>query len=55
MQLPSDATEIKSVHVKSYVEPSVSNALEQYRKMHKLESTSAAIRQLIITGLVETG
>lgn len=55
MQLPKDATEIKSVHVKSYVEPSVSDALEAYRKMHNLDSTSSAVRQLIITGLVETG
>ena len=51
MQLPSDPTEIKSVHVKSYVEPSVSDAIESYRKTHNHESTSAAVRALILMGL----
>lgn len=51
MRMLSDPTEIKSVHIKTYVEPSVAKALVKYQEMHNLESVSSAVRQLIITGL----
>ncbi|AEL98002.1 hypothetical protein CL65_gp104 [Mycobacterium phage Patience] len=53
MKLPSDPTEIKSVHVKTYVEPSVSSAIESFRKKHHHDSTSSAVRDLVIRALEE--
>jgi hypothetical protein len=50
MQLPKP-TETKSVHLKAYVEPSLSEQIEAFRKRFHHESTSAAIRQLILQGL----
>lgn len=46
-----DPTETRSVHIKTYVEPSMSTAIEVYRKHYGYESTSSAVRQLILTGL----
>ena len=46
-----DPTETKSVHVKSYVEPSVSKKIEEHEIKHAFPSYSAAVHDLIIKGI----
>lgn len=51
MKIPP--TETKSVHIKTYVEPTVSDRITDYQVRQNLESTSAAVRELIIRALDE--
>ena len=46
-----DPTETKSVHIKSYVQPSVSREIAKHQIRHKIESFSSAILDLILKGL----
>ena len=46
-----EPTELCSTHVKTYVEPSVFNAIKRYQKRYGVYSVSAVVRDLIIIAL----
>ena len=51
MEVQISPTENRTEHVKTYLEPSVVEAIREFQKRYSLSSFSFAVRDLILMGL----